>query len=206
MIKAIVFDYGGVITSGGGGNELAERFAAYLHVPLEQAKELVYKPWPRFVMGKINEEEYWQEIEGVYGKPIPVEHRMIWNIWEHMAPRPEMMTFIHDLKAQGYTVGLLSNVIPVTEKIIREQKGYELFNPCILSCKIGFAKPDIEIYKELMRKLPGVKSEEVIFVDDQQHCLDPAIKLSMATVLATSTEQIIKDTRALLENSSGNVQ
>lgn len=196
----MVFDYGGVITSGGGGNELAERFASYSQIPLEQAKELVNKPWPRFIIGKISEQEYWHEIEDTYGKPIPAAHRLIWNTWEHMSPRPEIIEFIQKLKAQGYTVGLLSNVIPVTEKIIRKQKGYELFNPCILACNIGFAKPDLGIYEELLHQLPDLKPEEIIFVDDQQRCLDPAMALGLKTVLASNGLQIIKDVEALLES------
>lgn len=200
MIKAVIFDYGGVITSGGNGYELAERLAANLQIPLERAKELVYAPWPDFMTGKINEAQYWQAVEEAYGGPVSTEDRQIWNTWEHMQPRPEMIAFANKLKSKGYTVGLLSNVAPVTEKVIRDQGGYELFQPCILSCTAGFAKPDRAIYDELLRQLPGIKPHEIIFVDDQQRYLDAAAVLGIQTVLAADAPQIIADVEALLKN------
>lgn len=199
MCQAIIFDYGGVITSGGGGNEPAERLASYLHIPLERAKELFYKNWSRFITGEIDEEVYWRELGAEYGEPIAVEHRLIWNTWEHMSPRAEMIDYIRELKSQGYIVGLLSNTIPPTEQVIREQGGYDLFEPCLLSCRLGCAKPDQAIYEELLRQLPGVEPSDIIFVDDQQRCLDPAKSLGMKTVLAQNVAQIIRDVDALLE-------
>lgn len=199
MIKAIVFDYGGVITSGGSGDELAERLAAFLQIPFERAKELVFKPWPKFVKGEIDEDEYWREIEQIQGQPVPPESRGIWNIWEHMHPRPEMVAFVKQLKREGYTVGLLSNVIPVTEKILREHGAYDAYQPCILSCDIGFAKPDVKMYEALLRQLPHMKPKEIIFIDDQQRCLDPAERLGIQTVKANDAQQIIDDVTALLK-------
>lgn len=202
MIKAIVFDYGGVITSGGSGNELAERLAAFLQIPFEQANELIFKPWPKFVIGEIGESEYWEAVEQLYGQPIPPKCRGIWNIWEHMHPRPEMIAFVKQLKQDGYTVGLLSNVIPVTEKILREHGVYDAFQPCILSCAVGLAKPDPLIYQELLRKLPNIPPDEIIFVDDQLRCLDPAERLGIKTIKANTAEQIIDDVTALLKENS----
>lgn len=199
MIKAIVFDYGGVITSGGSGNELAERLAAFLQIPFEQANKLIFKPWPKFIKGEIDEGEYWEEIERLYGHPIPAKCRGIWNIWEHMHPRPEMEAFVKKLRHDGYTVGLLSNVIPVTEKILRAHGAYDAFQPCILSCNVGLAKPDKLIYEELLRQLPNCKPEEIIFVDDQIRCLDPAALLGIQTVKADNAPQIIDDVTDLLK-------
>lgn len=199
MIRAIVFDYGGVITSGGSGNELAERLADFLHIPFEQANELVFSPWPRFVKGEIDEAEYWEAVEQQYGQPIPLKSREIWNIWQHMNPRPEMVAFVNQLKREGYTVGLLSNVIPVTEKALRAHGAYDAFQPCILSCDVGLAKPDPLIYETLLRQLSDIKPAEIIFVDDQQRCLDPAERIGMQTVKASSAQQIIDDVTALLK-------
>jgi putative hydrolase of the HAD superfamily len=199
MIKAVVFDYGGVITSGGGGSELAERLATFLQIPFEQATALVFAPWPKFVKGEIDEAGYWEVVEHLYGQPIPLKSRAIWNIWDHMYPRPEMIAFVHQLKKDGYTVGLLSNVIPVTEQVIREHGVYDEFQPCILSCDVGLAKPDLLIYEALLQQLPHIKPEEIIFVDDQQRCLDPAEHLGMRTVKAINARQIIDDVNALLQ-------
>jgi epoxide hydrolase-like predicted phosphatase len=198
MIKAIVFDYGGVMTDGGAGNELTERFAAFQGVPFEKAKELVSEPWVDFMSGKITEDQYWRRVENIYGQPIDIDKRKIWNTWEDMGPRQAMLEYVKMLKSKDYIVGLLSNVIPVTEAIIREKGIYDLFDPCILSCHVGLLKPDKAIYEELLRQLPGIKPEEIVFVDDQVHNLTPAQEMGIHTVLAKSSMQIIDDVNTLL--------
>jgi len=199
MIKAIVFDYGGVITSGGAGNELAVRLAQDLDISVDQASELTFGPWPEYIKGRIDEEEYWRRVETQYGHSIPSNKRMIWNTWGHMSPRDEMLDFVKQLKSQGYTVGLLSNVIPNTEKDIRAHGVYDLFQPCILSCQVGFAKPEPAIYQVLLQQLPGIEAEEIIFVDDQERCLKPARELGINCVMADKPGQITAGVNKLLK-------
>ena len=200
MIKAVVFDYGGVITFGGrGGNELTIRLAQNLGISVERASELTFGPWPEYIKGRISEDEYWGRIETKCGQPIPIGKRMIWNTWEHMSPEKEMLDFVKQLKAEGYTVGLLSNVIPNTEKEIRAHGVYDLFQPCILSCQIGLAKPEATIYQALLEQLPGVEPNEIIYIDDQERCLEPARKLGIHCVLSNKPEQVITDIKRLLQ-------
>lgn len=197
MIQAVVFDNGGVITAGGRGFEQGERFSELVGIPLADARALLAAPWEAFTTGKIDEATYWLNIEKLYGKPIDPAQRKIWNTWDYMKPRPELIEFISSLKARGLRVGMLSNVIPVTEQIIREHGVYELFNPCLLSCKEGMAKPEPAFYRLLLERL-GLTAEEVIFVDDQERCLIPARELGFKTVQAVNGQQIIDDVENLI--------
>jgi epoxide hydrolase-like predicted phosphatase len=199
MIKAIIFDYGGVITSGGAGNELAIRLAQDLDISVDQVSELTFGPWPEYLKGHIDEEEYWRRAERQYGYSIPLDKRMIWNTWEHMSPIDKVLDFVKSLNSQGYIVGLLSNVIPNTEQDIRSHGVYDLFQPCILSCLAGFAKPEPEIYQVLLQQLPGVKVEEIIFIDDQDRCLKPARELGINCVMADKPDQVIAEVNSLLQ-------
>lgn len=198
MIKAIIFDYGGVLISGGGGNEPAESLAAFLSIPVGEAAAIISLLWDDYIAGRLSESQYWAEVEKLYGKPITKNIQETRSSWEAVAPLPEMIAFIKQLKAKNYTVGLLSNITASTEATIRAGGGYDLFQPCILSCKVGHAKPGPEIYYELLKQLPGVQPQEVVFIDDQQRYLDTAHTLGIQTVLATSSNQIIKDVTALL--------
>jgi 2-haloacid dehalogenase len=202
VIKAVIFDYGGVVTDGGGGNDVAERLAKNLNITIEEANNLLYKPWDDFFNGRINTSEYWSDVEKGYGHSIPIEKRDIFNTWDHMSPRPQIVQLVNKLKVNGCLVGLLSNVVPVTESIIRERGVYELFKPCILSCVFGYSKPDKEVYLELLRQLPGIKPEEVVFVDDQERCLEPARAMGIKTILAKNAQQIVNDVSKLAEIST----
>ena len=142
--------------------------------------------------------KFWQEIERKVNHPVDPSQRHIWNNWSHMKPRPVVLDFIQSLKSHACTVGLLPNVLPATRDEIREHNGYVLFNQCILSVEVGHPKPETEIYEILLQALPNLKAEELLFIDDQQYCLDAAGTVGMQTLRATSGERLVADTKALL--------
>jgi putative hydrolase of the HAD superfamily len=201
MIKAVLFDYGGVISAGGRGVEITERIAANLDISQERAFELLDIGWTLYASGAISEEEFWKQLETAFGKPIPVEKRDIWNSWDVMQPLAVMLDFVRELKRQNLQVGLLSNVIPYTMQQIREHGVYDEFDFAILSAEVGYGKPDKEIYELALQKLPGIQPEEVIFIDDQARFLEPAQALGMSTVLAVSSEQIVKDVTDMIKGA-----
>lgn len=197
-IKAVLFDWGGVMSSGGRGGELAQRLVHNLDVPGRLADTLIAHVWDDFSTGKIDEAEVWRRIEGHYGKPIGMLMRKIWNTWHHVSVMPEMKALVQQLKADGYHVGLISNVIPPTATDIHAHGGYDLFDFTILSYEAGVAKPDKEIYERSMEKLPGIRPQEVVFIDDQQRCLVTAEELGMRTIWAENPTQIARDLQKLL--------
>jgi len=199
MIKAFLFDYGGVITAGGKGSELSERLGTNLHITPDEASALLVPVWSIFSKGKISENEFWESIERQYGKPINNTQRNMWNKWDDMRPLPEMTELVQRLKIRGYKVGLVSNIIPVTEKEIRQHGGYDIFDFLVLSCEVGYAKPDPGIYNLALKHLENIKPSEVVFLDDQAHCLVPARELGMSTILVGSASQAIADVDTLLK-------
>ncbi|MGI5348763.1 HAD family hydrolase [Streptomyces sp. CA-250714] len=64
----------------------------------------------------------------------------------------------------------------------------------VLSCEVGFAKPDPRIYTHTLRLL-GAAAEESLFVDDVPENVEAARALGMAGHLHTDSA----DTRAVLE-------
>ena len=198
MIKAVLFDYGGVISRGGGGHELTDRLGAVLGVSGDEAYQYLSPYWQLYDTGKIAEETIWTNIEQAIGRSIPLDQRAIWNTWEHMQPIPEMIALINELKQVPLRVGLLSNVIPNTKQEIRSHGGYKLFDFTVLSDEVGYAKPDITMYEIALEQLPGIAPEEVVFVDDQERLLAPALRLGMRTVLALNSAQIAQDLKAML--------
>lgn len=198
MIKAFLFDYGGVISDGGHGSDLTDRLGEVLGVSSRQAYEYFDTMWNMFFRGQISEEEIWDKLEHLSGTRVPISKRNVWNTWDHMQMRPKMVDLIHQLKDAGYRIGLLSNVIPPTEREIREHGGYELFDFTVLSCNVGYAKPQPEIYELAMNQLSNISPSEVVIVDDQERMLIPAKKLGMQVVHAQSGDQIISDVNRLI--------
>jgi len=198
MIRAFLFDYGGVMTNGGKGNELQARFAANLSIPVYEAARLIAEPWAAFSSGKIDEATFWSDVESSYGAPIPENERDIWNQWDTMKILPEMKSLVLRLKATGYTVGLVSNTIPPTATVIRAHGGYEVFDFSILSFEVGYVKPQVEIYNIALSNLGDITPEEVVFIDDQERCLEPARILGMQTMLVEDPMITVKELELLL--------
>lgn len=198
MIKAFLFDYGGVMTNGGRGDELSARLAKVIHTTTDQASEILWSACDKYIRGTISEAELWQSIESESGVAIAPENRNIWNSQKIMQPLPQMIKLIGQLKLDGYVVGLLSNVIPNTKQLIQNNHGYDEFDFLVLSCEVGYAKPDPEIYALAMKRLHGLRPDEVVFLDDQERCLVPARELGMRTILVENPAQAIAAVTSLL--------
>lgn len=198
MIKAILFDYGGVITHGGTPGMLSNNLATKLNIPNDRAAALLEYGFDKIKRGLITEDEFWHILEKAYGAPIPLESRDIWMKKEDVIPISEVVALCQSLRRHGVKTGILSNVEPVVVGRIREIGGYTDFAPLILSCEAGYAKPDIEIYEIALRKLDGLSPEETLFIDDQERLLAPARQLGMQTLHAVGPEQLIADIRHLL--------
>lgn len=199
MIKAVIFDYGGVISSGGVGQGLSASFSKKVGISHEQANSILHTPWHKLVRGEISDNQFWQETEHNYGKPIPLENRNVFVTWAELQPRPEILSFISELKSKGCIVGLLSNVIASVSEDIRIHRGYDLFDPCLLSYEIGYAKPEIEIFKRLLELLPNIKPEEIVYIDDLEKSMPPARELGIKSIVATSSTDIIENVRKLFD-------
>jgi putative hydrolase of the HAD superfamily len=197
MIKGFLFDYDGVMTAQSGGNNPSELLGKLPEMNGDKVGQLFMSFWPDYLRGKINESDLWRMIEAKSGKTVAPTQRQIWTRWEDLRPLPEMQQLVADLRREGSRVGLLTNVTPTTEEGVRAHGGYEGFDFLIRSCKVGFAKPDVEIYELAMSYLPGLKPEEVVFIDDREQCLAPARELGIHTILATGTAQVRSAIRGL---------
>lgn len=198
MIRAFLFDYGGVITTGGRDTNLSQRLAAGLGIDEPRAWALLSPVWSEYMKGLLDEPALWQKVAAAYGRPIPKNARAIWNLWPDMQPLPEMRRLVQQLRDQRYPVGLLSNTIPNTMHDLRAHGVYDLFDFTVISCEVGHEKPEPEIYQAALKHLPGIPPEDVVFLDDREHCLVPAGRLGMQTILVTDPAQAIRDVEALL--------
>lgn len=187
------------MSSGGQGAEITERIADNLNVSKERALELLDIGWTLYANGVVSEAEFWYQLEEAYGQYIPETKRNIWNDWETMQPLPEMLDFVRELKQRGLKVGVLSNVIPFTIDQIRAHGVYDEFDFAVLSAEVGVSKPDEEIYRIALRKMPELSPSEIVFVDDQERHLELAQATGMQTVLAQSSDQVIAALTALLD-------
>ena len=195
MIKAVIFDYGGVILKSPHCIGLIAR--AY-----KVSKEVMAKKMRPlldvFQKGVITENKFWQKLSLSLRKSIPNKK----DLWRECIKKdfhiyPEMARLVKKIREMRIKTLVLSNTIEPHIGVIKKHLGYKDFNTVILSCRVGMRKPELSIYKLALKKLK-VKPEDCIFIDDQNENLKLAKKLGMKVILAKNPKQIIRDVCKIL--------
>jgi putative hydrolase of the HAD superfamily len=202
MIKAVIFDWGEVLTTGASPDTAIGNIAAAFNTDTETAKRLWRENSGKLMRGQITNADFWRAIAAETGRPAPENADSIWPGWEDLMPDAGMVEFVSSLKRRGLKVGIISNILPFSEQVIRANGGYDGYDSVILSCLVGTIKPDPAVYRMSLDEL-GLKPEDCIYVDDRPVMLEPAAALGMKTVLAENPAQIIRDVEAIIQKEAG---
>ena len=192
----VFFDWGGVIANDPGDEFLGDLIKS-VGGSDAQVQEIFETYMKRFMRGQISEAEYWQELRAKYGLTIHDSISDEFKKWRGLVANEDILSLAKELKTDGLNIAILSNVIEPTYNVIERAGYYELFDEVIASCKVGYVKPEKEIYEIALKRFNATANES-IFIDDKQYCLDPAAAMGFKTILAQSPEQIIRDVRSCL--------
>lgn len=192
----VFFDWGGVIANDPGDEFLGDLIKS-VGGSDAQVQEIFETYMKRFMRGQISEAEYWQELRAKYGFAIHDSISDEFKKWRGLVANEDILSLAKELKADGLNIAILSNVIEPTYNVIEQAGYYQLFDEVIASCKVGYVKPEKEIYEIALKRF-NATADESIFIDDKQYCLDPAVAMGFKTILAQSPEQIIRDVRSCL--------
>lgn len=191
MIKAIVFDIGGVVAKENRESQYSELCKKF-NISLEEFQKIRKEKVDLFSRGKITEEEYL----GYFCKKFGLSLDAFKKEWiklakENYSLNKEVEKIIINLK-KNYFLAVLSNIIPLHNNVRKEEDPYKHFRLKLLSFEQGFRKPDVEFYKLLLEKIT-FNPEEIIFIDDSEEYLFPAKKLGIKTILFKNAEQLKRD-------------
>lgn len=182
MIKAIIFDLGGVLFTNG-----TTLFAKHIAQKHNKDQKEVYSLLNysdignAYREGKMSKDEYWKTFKArleISDETIELEKK--WN--DVYKVIEETRLIIEDLR-EKYKVYFLSD--NVLDRIIEVDKKYGFrnwFHGGVFSHEVGFRKPHPKIYQITIEKI-GLKPEEMLFIDDKKLNLPPAEKLGMHTLL-----------------------
>lgn len=166
MIRALIFDYGGVLMRTADPTprrELERRFGL---PPYGVSKVVFESPlWDEVQLGRVSSGEFWADL----GQRLElsdeqlVEFRQIF--WAGDRLDEELVTLVRHLRDVGYCTALLSNA-PASLPQHLEQLGIaDAFDVIVVSGREGLMKPDPAIFELALARV-GVLAEEAVFVDD----------------------------------------
>jgi putative hydrolase of the HAD superfamily len=192
MIKAIFFDLGDVVVLN-STKEFFQELAKNLKIDFEELMKLREEFTFNLCLGKISVNSFGKIIKDRF--KLPAEPDKIISIWiasykKIVKPNVRLLKTIRELK-KDYVVGLISNIYDLTVKMEKERGIFEYFNPYILSCEVGLAKPQKEIFELALQKA-DLKGEECIFIDNREKHLMTAEGLGFKTILFKNNQQFVK--------------
>ncbi|MCX6719779.1 MAG: HAD family phosphatase, partial [Candidatus Staskawiczbacteria bacterium] len=195
MLKAVIFDYNGVVKKiNKYFFDDVELIFSLSAEEKENAKKMTRDLFEQLDKGLLKEDIFWLKFSQRINKPMPVNvkelSRKLFN--EHFELYEEVVNMLKDLKTNGYITAVLSDTFPYMAEITRERNGYDYFDKVYLSCEVGFVKPQKEFYELAVKDL-AVPPSDCIFIDDSEGNLLPAKEMGMKTVLAKNPDQIVED-------------
>jgi len=200
MIKAVLFDYGGVLTESGkvGGIQRALGKVYGIDPASIEMADLHY----RYIRGLMTEAQFFAELNHRYAKDVPATRELFEaENSGFFAKCQPVYDLAARLRATGLKTGILSNIYPMSAKSLRAQGFYDRFDPVVLSCEEHVAKPELAIFETALKRL-DLPGNEVLFIDDQERFREPAEALGLRFIVAESPQQIVDDVTALIKKEN----
>ena len=197
MIKAIIFDVGGVLH-----NDLRDYLKNDITSTLgisEKAHDQFFKKYDEMLsIGKISEKDFWELfVRGTKAvKPLPKDSLFVREFDKNYKIFNDVIDLVRRLKKNGYKVAILSNTIKSHADVNIKKGAYDEFEIKILSYEVGFRKPDEQIYMLALRRL-NVKSEEAVFIDDNPKMVKGANAVGIFGIVFESYKKLVTDLKTL---------
>lgn len=196
IIKAIFFDFGGVIQRT-EYQAPRQRLAQTFGMEYEDIDKLVFEsPTARqATLGEIKAEEHWQAI----AKRLKLERDDLAKFETEFFAGDvidyDLVKFIRALRPT-YKTGLISNAwSDMRSYLIRKQLD-DAFDTLTISAEIKVAKPEAKIYLHALEQAE-VKASEAAFVDDVAANIEACQKLGMHGILFRNVDEAINQIKKM---------
>ncbi|MEA2221020.1 MAG: putative hydrolase of the superfamily, partial [Solirubrobacteraceae bacterium] len=175
MIRAVVCDFGGVLTSPLEGSFQA--FSEQTGIPLAAlatAMAAIHErdgvhPLHELECGRVSEADFLAAMAAALADELDRDvamHDFTARYFAGLSPNAPMIEFMAALRGEGYRMACLTNNVREWEPHWRAMAPIdEIFELVVDSAFVGMRKPDPEIYELTVRRL-GVPANECLFVDD----------------------------------------
>ena len=181
MIKAILFDFGGVIAEEGFKNGLqaiARKQGLDPDRFFSAAQDLVYSTG--YVIGQADEAAYWEVIRKETGLKIG-DAQLRQEVLNRFIVRPAMIDLVQDLKKKGFLVGILSDQSNWLEELDQKYDFLRHFDRIFNSYHLHKSKKDPSLFRDVCTLL-GVDPQEVLFIDDNLGNTERASSKGLKTI------------------------
>jgi putative hydrolase of the HAD superfamily len=204
--KSVVFDFGGVLitpittlideVAGWHGVDMVEMLDVLMGPREESTSD---HPWHRAERGELTTAALQAEVApfaaaaGLTLRGDEYERLLCGEFEVH----DEMLDRIASLRAEGYSIGLLTNSFKEFRALLERHVDFDLFDVVVDSSEVGHRKPEPAIYAVMAERL-GVDPEQIVYLDDFAANLEGARRAGWTTIHVTDVTKALQELDHLL--------
>lgn len=167
MIKAILFDFDGVLTTDATGSQsICNYICKKTGLDMELFKKEYYKYNDNLLYGKINHENIWDKLCKDLNTKIDIN--ILYESFINTPIDSLMIKFVNKLKQQNYKIGMVTdNKKDRIDEIVKYYDLNKTFDSITVSAEVGSGKDCSEIFVQAIQHLK-VNTDECVFIDNQE--------------------------------------
>ena len=181
MIRAVIFDFGGVLAEEGfreGIKAIGKKKGLDPDDFYNISSELVYVTG--YITGGCDEHSYWNAVRektGVKGEDQEFREEIL----KRFKLRPEMTAVVEKIKSSGFIVAILSDQTNWLDELDQRTPFHHHFDYVFNSFHLKKTKRDPSIFRDICTSL-AVRPEEALFVDDNFENIERAMSQGLRTI------------------------
>ena len=202
MIRAVLFDFAGVLTSSpwtamtaaGGGN---------LELLIGTYEEDTDHPWHQVERGELGIAE-WAVAVAELGQAqgIEVDFTPLQTMLGDMTVHHSIVERIRTLRTEGYQLALVTNNVREGSAMWRAKVPVdELFDVVVDSSEVGMRKPNPAIFHHTLEQLGGTPAHEAVFLDDSPGNVVGAQRAGLHAILVEDPDDAVAELDAFLSSA-----
>jgi 2-haloacid dehalogenase len=188
-LNAVVFDLGGVLIHWDPrllynkllpDDDAVEEFLSTICTPEWNAKQDAGRPFPEGIA----------ELVSRFPDKAPLIRAWYDRFTEMLQPMEDSIQVLRELYQDGVPIYAVSNWGAETFDMARDGLTFlEWFNGIVISGRVGFAKPDVRIFRFLLEE-HGLRASEVVFIDDHVPNIEAAKTLGFDVIHFTAADKL----------------
>jgi putative hydrolase of the HAD superfamily len=197
MIKAIIFDFGRVI-SAQKSMSLFHQYERDLNLPPGKLNRVMFGSdgWDEVLTGRQSIHDYWRKIGPQLNLPTDEAITAFRRRYRSDEAREEGVFELMQALRGRYQLAVLSNAPNDLNDWLAKWEILPLLDVLVVSAVVGIAKPDPAIYQLTLERLK-VAPAEAVFIDDSWKNVSGAEAVGMHAIHFSTVEALRSDLKAL---------
>ncbi len=181
MIKAILFDFDGVLTTDKTGSQsILNALSDLTGIPVQILKNAYYPFNKRLLYGEMNHSDMWDDFCKQIGASL--DEKLLLEAFRRTPLDQEMLDVLKSLKSK-YKTGLVTdNKSDRIDEIINYHHLSELFDTVSVSARCLSGKDQRRIFDITLESL-GILPHEAVFIDNSEKNLIVPREMGFTTIL-----------------------